>query len=179
MDRSGSASVELAMLLAWFLAWPVEAYIRVHRRKLLPRGVPIAAEDQLWLRAYFSLALLDCVRVVEEDPLPIAGPPFAGAMRKLGFEFPEVRQVAAITFDCVVATREPMSRATMFHELVHVAQYRALGIRGFAREYVWGLLQSRAYEEIPLEVAAYGLEERFAAGSAEAFSVEAECRIGA
>ena len=67
-------------VIAWLLAWPVEAYIRVHRWRLLPRGIPITDADQLWLRAYFSETLLQTVWVVEEDPLPIAGPPFEWAI---------------------------------------------------------------------------------------------------
>jgi hypothetical protein len=159
--------------LAWILAWPVEAYIRVHRRRLFACGVPVAVNDQAWLRLYFPQDLLEGVRIVERDPLPIADPPLARVAKRLGFRFPDVGLIAAITFDRVIATRQPMDRSTLFHELVHVAQYRALGVRLFAREYVRGLLETGTYESIPLEAVAYRLEERFR-WSGESFQVQEE-----
>ncbi|MGE0556506.1 MAG: hypothetical protein AB7R55_24030 [Gemmatimonadales bacterium] len=63
----------------------------------------------------------------------------------------------------------------LFHELVHVAQFRALGTDGFAREYLRGWLAGgRRYERIPLEIEAYTLARRFAAG--ERFAVAHELR---
>jgi hypothetical protein len=49
----------------------------------------------------------------------------------------------------------------LFHELVHVEQYRKLGIPRFSELYVRGFLNGGSYEAIPLEVNAYSLEDRF------------------
>ena len=49
----------------------------------------------------------------------------------------------------------------LFDELVHVEQYRQLGILRFSELYVRGFLNGGSYEAIPLEVNAYSFEDRF------------------
>src|SRR6266576_6182962 len=69
----------------------------------------------------------------------------------------------------------------LFHEFVHVLQYRLLGVQEFARRYVDGWLAGKGfldrpdlrYVSIPLERQAYDLQARFAAAPDSAFSVEA------
>lgn len=56
------------------------------------------------------------------------------------------------------------SPALIFHELVHVAQFRLLGRRDFVRRYVRGWLDSGAYARIPLEAQAFALEAAFRRG---------------
>lgn len=51
----------------------------------------------------------------------------------------------------------------LFHELVHVEQYRQLGIPRFSGLYVRGFLKGGSYEAIPPEGNAYTLEGRFEA----------------
>ena len=68
------------------------------------------------------------------------------------------------------------SDGVLFHELVHVVQFRLLGVREFSRQYVEGFLKSGSYEGIPLEVCAYELEARFEM-SARPFAVEDEVRL--
>ena len=64
--------------------------------------------------------------------------------------------MAAITFCDVVVSHEPFSDGLLFHELVHVEQYRQLGVPRFSELYV-GFLNGGGYEEISLEVNAYTL----------------------
>jgi hypothetical protein len=99
--------------------------------------------------------------MVARDPLPIAEIPFRGAARHLGLDLPDVSLVAAITFDHVIASREPLTHAVLFHELVHAVQFRLLGVGAFARLYVRGLLLSGSYDGIPLERCAMELGYRF------------------
>ena len=80
--------------------------------------------------------------------------------------------MAAITFDDVVVFHDPLTPQLIFHEMVHVLQYRLLGIEEFARLYVRGYLQG-GYDGTPLEVCAYQLDGRFIMGSV-GFDVEAE-----
>lgn len=148
-------------MLARLLSIPVAAYIRIHRDRLLPVGKPVALASREAVDGYFSPELLDTVRIVEADPLPIAQPPFSNAGRRLGLSYPGIEQTAAITFGPVIAAREPMDRSLLFHELVHVVQYQLLGVAGFARYYVRGLLRTRSYPAIPLEACAFELEARF------------------
>src|SRR5205085_5011574 len=62
----------------------------------------------------------------------------------------------------------------LFHELVHVEQYRQLGIPRFSELYVGGFLNGGSYEAIPLEVNAYTLGGRFESEPRRMFSVEDE-----
>lgn len=124
------------------------------------RAAPLSADEIGSLDEYFKPIDLGRVRVVVADPLPITEPPFSNVLRSLGFDFPSVALTAAITFDDVVASRERMSSSILFHELVHVVQYRLLGVSGFAEQYVRGFLESGSYHKIPLEVCAFTLERR-------------------
>jgi hypothetical protein len=115
---------------------------------------------------------LEAVRIVASDDLLIRPVPFDAVLRRLGVFFPSAQLCSAITFDNIVAVREEASPARLlFHELVHVAQYRLLGTSTFARLYVRGFLAEGGYDQIPLECCASMLEERFAIGGAH-FSVE-------
>ena len=70
----------------------------------------------------------------------------------------------AITLGSVVSVRKAASRDAhlLRHELVHVRQWRTLGIAGFLRRYLGAYLRWRlrgyghwaAYRRIPLEVEA-------------------------
>lgn len=82
--------------------------------------------------------------------------------------------MAGVTFQDVIVHAEPLTRALLFHELVHSVQYTHLGLHGFAEHYVRGLLSGGSYQEIPLEKQAYELEARFDADPDERFSVEAD-----
>ena len=92
--------------------------------------------------------------------------------------------MAAITYEDTIlvdAVRFPeeASLPLLFHELVHVVQYRILGTAEFARRYVSGWIDAgRVYRRIPLEVQAYDLEHRFASGERFAESVETLVRAG-
>jgi hypothetical protein len=68
---------------------------------------------------------------------------------------PDFGKMAAITFNEVVVSHQPMSGGALFHELVHVEQYRQLGTQRFAELYVRGFLSAGSYEAIPLELHAY------------------------
>ena len=65
--------------------------------------------------------------------------------------------MAAVTFQDVVVSHEPFSDGLLFHEFVHVEQYRQLGRARFAELYVRGFLAGRGYPGIPLEINAYAL----------------------
>lgn len=160
-------------MVSRLLARPVARYIRRQRDCLDETGTPLDAFTKTELAKYFSAVDLERVRVVESDPLPIPVPPFAGLIRAIGLDYPDISLTAAITFDHVIATREAMDARLLFHELVHAVQYRLLGVASFARLYVRGFLAQRSYEKIPLECCAFELEARFRR-SRVPFSVEAE-----
>jgi hypothetical protein len=73
-----------------------------------------------------------------------------------------------------VVSHQQFSSGLLFHELVHVEQYRQLGIPRFSELYVRGFLNGGSYEAIPLEVNAYMLEGRFERNPSRQFSVADE-----
>jgi hypothetical protein len=87
--------------------------------------------------------------------------PFGATARRIGLDLPDISLVAAITFDRVIASRQPLTSALLFHELVHVVQFHLLGVSVLARLYIQGLLQSGGYDGIPLERCAGELDFRF------------------
>lgn len=164
----------LAASIAATLASPPAAlYIARQQHRLSAAARHLPPNDQETLRPYFHPSDLRRVKVIEGDPLPVAEPPLTGALRRFGLRFPPVAQVEAITFGHVIASRERMAPALLFHELVHVVQFRLLGIPRFTWLYARGLLEGGSYESIPLERCAFQLEERYRRGEA-GFSVEME-----
>jgi hypothetical protein len=80
-------------------------------------------------------------------------------LRSLGFNnLPDPATTGAITFSDVVVSHEPFSNGLLFHELVHMKQYRQLGIPRFSELYVRRFLNGGSYDAIPLEVNAHTLE---------------------
>lgn len=164
--RSRVANIAAAML-----APPIATYISGQRDRLLPGSLPLPSAVRPRLLPYFPDEVLDRVRVYYADPLPIPDPPFAAFAERCGLPYPRPSQVAGITFDYLIATRVPGDMRVLFHELVHVVQYRILGVRAFSQQYVFGFLAHGGYNGIPLEADAYRLENEFIA-SDSAFSVE-------
>lgn len=107
----------------------------------------------------------------------VPSPFFYPLVRRLGVgEFPEMSAIGAITFVDMIAYPERLNIHTLFHELVHVMQYRVLGLRMFSRHYVHGFVKGGGYEGIPLERQAYELEEKFSRKPRNHFSVEADVK---
>jgi hypothetical protein len=103
----------------------------------------------------------------------IENPPFYPMVKMMGFSnLPDQSSMAAITFKDVVVSHEPFSNGLLFHELVHVEQYRQLGTKRFSELYVRGFLNGGSYEAIPLEVNAYTLDRKYQRTPGQGFSVE-------
>ena len=107
----------------------------------------------------------------------VANPEFYPVLRNLGFDnLPAQSTMGAITFSEVVVSHVPFTNGLLFHELVHVEQYRQLGIQRFSELYVRGFLSGGSYGAIPLEVNAYTLGGRFEANPSKVFSAEDEVK---
>ena len=151
----------------------VAQYIRAQRAHYYGRAVPLTFSD-LWSR-FFSPVDLQRIRVIQPGQERVPNPPFYAELEQLGFTgLPDFTSMGAITFDDVVVFHEPLTPQLIFHEMVHIVQYRLLGIDDFARLYVRGYLQG-GYDGTPLEICAYELDGRFIMGSV-GFNVEAEVR---
>jgi hypothetical protein len=147
----------------------VAAYISEQRAFFQSKATPIPADEKAALQPFFPADLLDQVKVVRAK---VSDPPFYAQLRSLGIHnMPAFSELAGVTFVDMVVHAAPLTRALLFHELVHVVQYRHLGVAGFADLYVRGFLNGGSYEEIPLEKQAYELEARFAKNG-EVFSVD-------
>jgi hypothetical protein len=155
----------------------VGGYISVQREKYAPHAVPLSAQQRAPLEPFFAREVLDGARVLVLQCERVQNPEFYPMLRGLGFKnLPDQSTMAAITFCDVVVSHEPFSDGLLFHELVHVEQYRQLGISRFSELYVGGFLSGGSYEAIPLEVNAYTLCGRFESGPQQLFSVDDEVR---
>jgi len=155
----------------------VAGYISAQREKYAPRAIPLSTQQRAPLEPFFTREVLDNVRVLVLEGERVQNPEFYPMLRGLGFKnLPDQSRMGAITFCDLVVSHEPFYDGLLFHELVHVEQYRQLGIPRFSELYVRGFLNGGSYEKIPLEVNAYTLERRFESNAHRAFSVEDEVR---
>lgn len=153
----------------------VAEYISAQKERFLVRGVPITLEAKAELQGFFRRDVLDATQLVVLDGERIENPSFYRMLRELGFtNLPDFQWMAAVTFQDVVVAHEEFSPGLLFHELVHVEQYRQLGVERFAELYVRGFLDGGGYEGIPLEKNAYELGERFEGDPRREFSLEQE-----
>ena len=155
----------------------VAQYISTQREKFAPRAMPLSAQQRAAMNGFFTPQLLESARLLVLQGERVANPDFYPMLRSLGFNnLPDQSAMAAITFSDVVVSHEAFSNGLLFHELVHVEQYRQLGIPRFSDLYVRGFLNGGSYEAIPLEVNAYTLGGRFESDPQRLFSVDDEVR---
>jgi len=153
-------------------------WIERQRRTHRAHAAPIDANACGRFAEYFEPSTLDEVRL--RIVTRYAGPRSLSLFgRFLPFTI-DFDRVYGITFvDTIVIAQELVPEtdrlACLFHECVHVAQYRLLGVGEFVRRYLaaWAAVDW-IYGAIPLERDAYELQRRFAANPMEPFSVEAE-----
>lgn len=168
----GAAVAEVG---SWWIARRRGRYRRV--------GEVLTAVERERFRGYFSEELMESVRVARVERIEPALPRWLVR----GLRLPrgvELSHVAGMAFGDAVALVKGQEKrrgdagkagSLLFHELVHCAQYRAMGVRAFLREYLGGwACCGYDYMGIPLEVQAYAMQARFERG--ECFSVEAEVR---
>lgn len=153
----------------------VAQYIATQRERYASRAIPLSVQHRAAMGGFFPPQLIDGTRILTLQGERVANPDFYAMMRKLGFaNLPGQSTMAAITFSDVVVSHAPFRDGLLFHELVHVEQYRQFGIPRFSELYVRGFLNGGSYEAIPLEVNAYTLGGRFEQNPANRFSVADE-----
>jgi hypothetical protein len=139
---------------------------------------PLADEERLALAPFFEAEVLEQTRL--KTVLIIENPEFYIDLERMGVPTPlDFRLMSAITFEDTVLLsrmRPPENRlGLLFHELVHVAQYRELGLARFIERYVLGWAENDYdYKRIPVESHAYELQGRFEAAPGEPFPVREE-----
>lgn len=139
------------------------------------RAIPLTADQKTRMAGFFTPQLLDETRLLVLSDERVANPDFYSMLRHIGFDdLPDQSTMAAITFaDCVVS-HGLFSDGLLFHELVHVEQFRQLGVPRFADLYLRGFLKRGSYIEIPLERFAYSLGEQYESDPTRRFSVADE-----
>lgn len=169
------ASPQLTMEQVQHLSAAVALYISSQREAFLPSAFPLTEEQGLAMEGFFVPEVIDEARLVVLHNNRVQNPNFYPQLRQLGFRnLPDFGLMAAITFGNVVVSHQPFTQGLLFHELVHVEQYRQLGIPQFSNLYVSGFLAGGGYEEILLERNAYALGVRFEANPRQRFSVSDE-----
>jgi hypothetical protein len=151
----------------------VAGYIEEQRDLYKTRASSLTSEQKNPLRGFFRDSLLDTTRTKVLVTERLSNPGFFSMAQTFGISnLPDFSSVDAVTFENVVVSHEPFSNALLFHELVHVEQYRQLGVSKFAELYVRGFLFNGGYDGIPLEHNAYELGGRFENAPNDVFSVE-------
>ncbi len=119
----------------------VAQYIAAQRERLSPQAAPLAAAQRAAVAGYFLPQSLDAASVLVLHGLRVENPPFYPMLAGMGFsDLPDLPQMAAITFGDVVVSHVAFTDGLLFHELVHVEQYRQLGVPRFSELYVRGFL---------------------------------------
>ncbi len=155
----------------------VARYIAEQRERYAPRAVPLSGQQRAAMGVFFSPEQLLGTRLLVLGDRRVANPDFYPMLRDLGLSnLPDFSLMSAITFYDVVVSQGPFGDGLLFHELVHVEQYRQLGIPRFAELYVRGFLAGGSYDSIPLEANAYILGGRYEGNPAQQFSVADEVR---
>lgn len=152
-------------------------WIAAERLKHLPISRPLTSAECSGLASHFSAQCLASARLACVDKIPT--PTFVRRVvdrfeflqKRIQFDF---SSASGMTLgECILVVAPDPSVELLFHELVHVEQYRILGLKGFARAYVQGVIDSNfVYDKIPIEAAAFELTTRFTEG--ESFVVHAE-----
>lgn len=151
----------------------VADYIEGQRDLYKTRANSLSSEQKSSLRGFFRDSLLDTTRTKVLVNESLSNPGFFSMAQTFGISnLPNFSSVDAVTFENVVVSHETFSDALLFHELVHVEQYRQLGVSKFAELYVRGFLFNGGYDGIPLERNAYELGGRFESAPGDVFSVE-------
>ncbi|MGH9433406.1 MAG: hypothetical protein ACRD3T_17890 [Terriglobia bacterium] len=153
----------------------VAQYITTQREKYAPRAIQLSAMQKAKMAGFFPPQLLDDARLLVLSGERVVNPDFYSMLRNLGFRnLPDQSAMGAITFSDTVVSHGPFTDGLLFHELVHVEQYRQLGVPRFSELYVRGFLTGGGYEGIPLERNAYLLGGRYEKDYARNFSVADE-----
>ena len=138
----------------------VAVFIEEQQRTHAPASRALSPAERTPLAVHFSGEVLDQVRLTRVKHLQ--NPPFYAELEQMGFQnLPQFRRMAAVTFIDVIVAQVDFTPWLLFHELVHVVQYRELGVQKFAELYVRGFLETGEYLSIPLERVAYHLEGLF------------------
>jgi hypothetical protein len=155
----------------------VAQFIAAQRLRFLHRGKALTKAQKAVMNGFFTPQLLDGARLLVLQGGRVANPTFYPMLMGIGFcNLPDFSQSPAVTFFDVVVSHVALTDAVLFHELVHVEQYRQFSIPRFSQLYVRGFLSGGGHDGIPLELNASNLTARFEAKRQQRFSVAEEVK---
>jgi hypothetical protein len=167
-------SAELAALVAEAVSW-----VKQQRAQFLPSSIPLDSAQKKNLKPFFTAEVLDRLRIVNlaQTGGTIPYPPFYERVRAGGARVvPDAAHMTAMPFlDVAVFNTEPTLR-TVFHTLVHVAQFTLVGLEKVMEGYFRTLNESGLWMVVPFEEQAYQMDARYTRDPSDDFSVEAEIR---
>ena len=150
----------------------VAQYISNEQMNYSPRAAHLSIRQKTAMAGFFDQELLDKALLLVLVNERVPNPDFYPIIAARGFDnLPDQSAMDAITFSDTVVAHVPFTEGLLFHELVHVEQYRQLGIERFADLYVRGFLGRGSYGSIPLEQNAYQLGAEYARNPVNTFSV--------
>jgi hypothetical protein len=174
MKPSKFTPAELAELVAQMVLWMQE-----QRERFLPSSHPLSEEQNRNLQPFFSTETLNRLRVVDASATgqKIPYPPFYEKVRAGGTRVvPDAAHMSAMPFiDVAVFNRKPTLR-TLFHTLVHVAQFEIVDLERVMKGYFETLNDSGLWMVVPYEEQAYQLDASYTCDPKDIFSVEKEVR---
>lgn len=172
MEPAKFTAAELEQLVAETVLWMQE-----QRERFFPSSHPLSEEHKSHLKPFFSAEILGRLRIVDASKSgeKIPYPPFYEKVRAGGARVvPDAAHMTAMPFiDVAVFNRRPTPR-TLFHTLVHVAQFEALTVERVMRGYFETLNESGLWMIVPYEEQAYQLDGRYTRNPNDVFSVENE-----
>jgi hypothetical protein len=137
-------------------------YIVSSRKQYIRGSAKLSLSQREAMAPFFPSGILRQARIMLLKGQRVEEPAFYDFARRMGIEnLPGFSDTVAVTFNNLIVSEQELTNHVLFHELVHVIQYAAMGTREFADKYVDGFVSHGSYEEIPLEKMALKLENRF------------------
>ncbi len=156
----------------------VREYVRSTRDRLYPTAQPLSPDQKRVFGRYLTAPALEKVRTVEPaGSPPLSNPEFVYRARTRGFEhMPDFTHLNEITLGDLIVFQQPPTARTLFHGLVHAAQYGIVGMDEYVELYLRAFTRTGLHVTVPFEVQAYEMDRRFAESPEAPFSVEEEIR---
>ena len=155
----------------------VVGFVRSMRERFAAASVPLDGLQRQTMQPFFPADLLVAARIVPPEHARFQNPEFYYRARQRGFEhMPDFSHLGELTFEDVILFHAAVTDRLLFHGLVHVTQYRLLGVERYVELYLRNFARSGLHVLVPFEVQAYDLDQRFAATPHVGFSVESEVR---
>ena len=173
------------MILIRALSWVANRWIVKQKKAFYRLGEPLSFEEKEALRPYFDLEVLEKTRKVFLDRIHPQDIPTKIRLSLLKTIF-QTRKLAGLTLsDCVFllaglySSNSQSAQSVLFHELVHVTQYRLLDTYGFIRRYFQSWADNGfSYHKISLERVACGLAHHYETFPGKPFSVSERVLAG-